>query len=98
MVKIIYNFKNLPIEIIDEYGKHQFAKYDNEIRLLVFRDGAGNEVKHGQKTFASSNLPVKIGFPTSSQIAGTVATVPLGISMSDIEDSLAGNSIGWIFS
>ena len=67
MVKIIYNLENLPIEIIDESGKHQFAEYDNEGRLLVSRDGAGNEVKHGQKTFASSNLPVKIGFPTYNQ-------------------------------
>ncbi len=71
MIKIIYNLENLPIEIIDESGKHQFAEYDNEGRLLVSRDGAGNEVKHfydeSQKTFASSSLPVKIGFPTYSQ-------------------------------
>jgi RHS repeat-associated protein len=67
----VYNSDQLPIQVIDEEGKSRFTEYDNEGRLVRSIDGAGNEiVRHYDDTLASeasSDLPVRIEYPTYNQ-------------------------------
>ncbi len=70
--KLIYNLDLRPIQVIDEEGKSHYSSYDNEGRLLTAIDGAGNEIVHHYDETPSnpvdSRVPVKIEFPTYSQL------------------------------
>jgi RHS repeat-associated protein len=66
--KIDYNTDNLPTVFTDREGKVSERKYDNEGRLSLRIDGAGNEIAYvydeTQATTVSSYKPVRIEYPT----------------------------------
>jgi len=67
----LYNLDQRLIQVIDEEGHSYSSVYDNEGRLIRSIDGAGNEIVHHyektQASYVSSNIPVRIDYPTYSQ-------------------------------